>query len=51
MWMWDGWGNMTEVEAPNRADKALVGAGLAASVAEATRLVKGNGVRILPSLY
>jgi ribosomal protein S4 len=46
MWMWNGWDQLVEVEAPNRIDKVLVAAGMASSVSEATRLVKGGGVTV-----
>jgi hypothetical protein len=51
MWMWDGWERLVEIESPNRIDKIMVAAGLTSSVSEATRLVKGNGVKIKPWLY
>jgi ribosomal protein S4 len=42
--MWNSWGELVKVEAENRPDKVLVAAGLAQSVSEATRLIKGGGV-------
>jgi len=47
MWQWDGWENLVDVgDVPNRIDKLLVVAGMAQSVSEATRLLKGGGVAV-----
>jgi len=51
MWFWDGWENLQQVECPNRIDKILTVMGMAASVSDATRLVKGNGVKFKSWLY
>lgn len=50
MWMWKNDVLIDLGEIPNRMDKILVAAGLTSTTSEATRLIKGNGVRFKQSL-
>lgn len=50
MWMWKNDVLIDLGEIPNRMDKILVAAGLTSTTSEATRLIKGNGVRFKQGL-
>lgn len=45
MWIWcyEGW---KVVDSPNRVDRILVAAGIASSIADATRLIKQGAIRV-----